>query len=482
MRARASLRNKVILVVMNPAELSLSLTISPNQVKAQPASLVTKNGISTTAPAVGRTVHERINLEPFYAQLKSALGDNWNDYKTAFSAFVRGTINQAELSWVLQPLLSATPAAPSADSNRTPISILGLHNQLLTSIYANTLRDLPPTEVAPWVVATDKPQNTSKNVAGGSGANDKAEERLKKEIMSLHARDRARIKGLKEPSKAVNDGFRDVTDYSAELAVRPIGTQLSSTQAEPQSATGTGPSAGGASSLARSNFDIEVRRRYAQPLAAEQLEFPSQADIQSRIEPMCYIEGLTGGVQQGQLQVCAELVEQAAEVFFKDLLGGLISHARSNAAGREGIQTHKFKKRLRKEEDDADRGVLQRNAGGLLPVQMEMMAKTDPLNMQDLRLSVGLRDEYLKQEPFLGERILLNHYPELDRKSTINGTGYRDGRHLSNGIANGTRDHADPEDMDIDDRFDRPGAFQSGTKADHDNIMSVLDDCLTIPG
>ncbi|EME81098.1 uncharacterized protein MYCFIDRAFT_197912 [Pseudocercospora fijiensis CIRAD86] len=461
---------------MDPADLSLS-TISPNLTKAQPVGLVAKNGVAGAASAMGRAQVERINVEPIYTQLKSALGDNWAEYKTAFSEFVRGCINQAELSWVLQPILSSAPSTTtSGDSSKGPPSILILHNQLLTAIYANTLRDPPPTEVAPWVVATDKPTSTSKNAAGGSGANDKAEERLKKEIMTIGPRDRARIKGLKDPSKAVNDGFREALDYSTELTIRPSGAQTLSTQAEPQSATGAGPSGGGASGLARNNFEVEIHRLYAQPLAAEQLEFPAQADMQNRIEPICYREGLTGGVQQGQVQPCAELVEQAAEVFMKGVLGALLGHARSNAAGKDGIQTHKFKKQLRKEEDDADRGVLQRNAGGLLPVEMEMMAKTNPLNMQDLRLGVGLQDHYLKHERFLGERVMLSHYPDLVRKPTPNGLAFGNG-HIANGIVNGDKNGVANDEMDIDERFDRPGAFQAGTRSDYDSIMAALDEC-----
>ena len=144
---------------MNPAELTL--TISPSLTKASPATI--KHGISAaTVPPTGRTLVERINVEPIYAQLKAALGDQWSDYKATIAAFILGSLNQAELSWVLQPLLTTLPLA-STDLSRPTASILQLHNQLITAIYANTLRDAPASEVAPWVVATDKPSSTSKS-------------------------------------------------------------------------------------------------------------------------------------------------------------------------------------------------------------------------------------------------------------------------------------------------------------------------------
>lgn len=453
---------------MNPADFSL--TISPSLTKAVPATAV-RNGISAMAPAAGKTGHDRINAEPVYTQLKNALGVQWSDYKAAIGAFITGSLNQAELTWVLQPLLSAAPSLiTSADSNRSPVSLLHLHNQLVMSIYGNALRDPPQSEVAPYVVATDKPSATAKSSGAASGTNDKNEEKLKKHTMGLHARDRQRIKGLKDAGKPVNNGFQEMQDYMSELAVKPLQT----------SSGGHGEGQG----LARSNFDIEIRRRYAQSLASEQLEFPSLTDLQNRIEPICYEEGLIGGVQQGSLQTCAELIEQATEVYMKEMITQMLTHARSNAAAKEGIQTHKFRKQLRKEEDDAERGILQRNAGGLLPIEMQMQASREPLRMHDLRLAQGLSDTYLRQDRFLAERVMLSHYPELDRKSrSTNGNFFGNGRPLSNGVKadrGSMPPPADPNAMDVDD-FDY-GQFKGVTTSDHDSVMSALDDCLLAAG
>lgn len=359
------------------------------------------------------------------------------------------------MTWVLQPLLTSTPSVvPSANSVPPPPSILHLHNTLLACLYANIQRDAPSSDVAPWVVATDKPTTASK-ATGAVGANDKAEERLKREVMAIHARDRRRIKALKaDPQAQVNGGLQDMLDYQRELEVKQP-------EVNPQSA--------GAGGLAKTNWDLEIHRKYAQPLAAETLEFPSLSDLQSRIEPICYEEGVSGGAQS--LQSCAELVEQAAEVYIKELLGQLVSHSRSNGEGC--IQTSKYKRQLRREEEDAERGILQRNAAGLLPVGLLDQAgrrEREPLDAHDLRLALQTQDRHFKQEPFLSESIMLSQYPDLSQPLRLESEALKP---LTNGVAN--HDIGDPMIVDEDD-----WGWQGASAADQDVLMGVLDDCLDI--
>lgn len=435
---------------MNPADLTLS--ISPT-LTSRPAP-----GTLSIAPKAGKAPVPRIDLEPIYTQLKSALGEQWPDYKASINAFVLGNLSQAELSWVLQPLLSAAPSViTSSNSAFSPISTLTLHNTLLAAIYANTLRDPPPTEVAPWVVATDKPTSASKS-AGASGANDKAEERLRKEVMSVHARDRRRIKTLKEGGKPVNDGLTEMQDYRNELAVKPPDIA-------PQSAGG----------IAKTNWDIEIRRRYAQPLAGETLEFPTLNDMQNRIEPICYEEGLSGGAAQGVLQSCSEMMEEATEVFLKELLGQMYALSRSNGEGC--VTTHAFKKQLRKEEHDFDHGTLQLSAAGLLPVEMELQAKREALSMEDMRLAVQLGDTYTKQDPFLSRKVIFNRQPDIQRQAPkVNGIFASSKPTVNGSLTNSER--AGLDEVMVDGDNDLP--WRGATKSDFNDLMNVLDDCLAI--
>jgi transcriptional coactivator HFI1/ADA1 len=67
---------------MNPADLTLS--ISPNLTSRPiPPAL-------TITPKNGRIPVPRVELESIYTQLKSALGDGWNEYKEVVGRFVCG--------------------------------------------------------------------------------------------------------------------------------------------------------------------------------------------------------------------------------------------------------------------------------------------------------------------------------------------------------------------------------------------------------
>ncbi|KAK5115743.1 hypothetical protein LTR62_000832 [Meristemomyces frigidus] len=446
---------------MDPADLTLPIISPTFASKTIPAPQT--NALRNVKAAV-----PRVDLEAIYTQLKSALADQWTDYKTAVNQFVLGNLNQNELTYVLQPLLTVTPtiASTPAISNTptAPTSILHLHNALIISICANIYRDPPPTEVAPWVVATDKPTLSSKNASGASaGANDKAEERVKKETMSLHGRDRRRIKAMKEGGVPVNDGYKEILSYHHELAVKP-----------PNQADFGAPQSAGAG-LAKTNWDLEIRRRYAQPLASETLEFPTQSDIQNRIEPICAEEGLAGSTQS-TVQACAELVEQAAEVFVKEMLSQLWSHVRSNAEGC--VQTARYKRRFRKGEEEVERGVVQRNGAGKLPVEMEAQASRRPLDMDDLRVGLGVADHYLRSDRFLTEDIMLDRYADMN--VSMGGpvtNGY--GRPTINGKSSKIERATAPL---VDDpmAIDEVSTWQGSTAANRMELLSVLDDCLAV--
>ena len=55
--------------------------------------------------------------------------------------------------------------------------------------------------MAPWVAANDKPSSGVGGAGGGSKGGDKVEERLRREVMGLPARDRRRLKEVGEVSR-----------------------------------------------------------------------------------------------------------------------------------------------------------------------------------------------------------------------------------------------------------------------------------------
>ena len=73
----AALSRSDSLITANPASLSLP---KANGITSQPSL----KAIKTVNTA------QRIDLEPLYTSLKTAIGDNWGIYKDALSLFVSG--------------------------------------------------------------------------------------------------------------------------------------------------------------------------------------------------------------------------------------------------------------------------------------------------------------------------------------------------------------------------------------------------------
>lgn len=291
--------------------------------------------------------------------------------------------------------------------------------------------------------------------------------------MALSARDRRRIKAIatKDPStllpsaelpSLVPEGpLHDNLAYATALTV-PI---TANNPIEPLAAP--------TSSLSKTNWDIEIRRRYAMPLAAETLEFPSRADIQARIEPICYEEGvgLTSAtpLSSATLASCAELVETAAEMFVKELLSRWLATGRSN--GELQPTTAKFRRQLRQEEDAVEAGKIARTAAGILPCEAERLAQAEPLSMDEVRLALRLDDGILRQDRFLAERIL-EDVDDYGVRMDIDGEGEQRVDSLANGVPN---DDDDAMAIDSDD-----WGWSGAGNADRDALMGVLDSALTV--
>jgi transcriptional coactivator HFI1/ADA1 len=289
--------------------------------------------------------------------------------------------------------------------------------------------------------------------------------------MGLPARDRRRLKGVGAGGeKAEEDSLlkRKYEDYYLAGKIRV-----------PENVP---PSAGG---LNKTNWDLEIRKRYTQPLFSETLEFPDAAGIYSRMVPICYEES----VASGSTMTCAELVAVATETYVKDLLSSVFNRTRANgpkydngAAG--GVSTSAYLRQLEREEDDFRNGKIQKGRdSGLLPVENREAINRRPIGMGDLKVAGGVGRGLWNGMPLIGSRIAeaafeneLDDWMEERRALEAAAAAAKNQHSRARG---GVRVVEEPaaDEMDVDD--DDFG-WQGGGSADREALGSLLDDCLSI--
>ncbi|KAK7419885.1 hypothetical protein QQX98_003072 [Neonectria punicea] len=426
-------------------------------------STKTLAGSTPGAPKVAKSsqiIPARIDLEPLYAVLKAAIGpEQWVVYKDTTTEFLIGRLNQTEYSEIIDPIL----AGPGDKEH--------LHNNLIAAIYGNVTREMPDQGLAPWVSANDKP---AASAGGKPVSGDAAERRLKGDIMQLPARDRRRVKDLAhndwDPLESVSNMFTETHRKPSMVA-----------DATPSTTTG----------INNMNFDLEIRKRFAQPLAIESGEFPDIGMIGSRMLPFCYEAGLVGG----HTTEAPQFLSVGVETFIKEILTQVFSRTRSNGPGDSGsagfgigttwIQTNKYQQQLKYEEEAALRGEITRDKSGFLPVEFKAASERGPLGISDLRLSLEMADSGMAQFPVLMTQVLYGYregelenwddytwvhdYEPKNRVEEIHAVGINGvkGHDLVNG-------HVDA--MDIDNEMWWEGADSE----DMDMLDGVLDSCFTV--
>ncbi|KAI2606487.1 transcriptional regulator of RNA polII, SAGA, subunit-domain-containing protein [Hypoxylon fragiforme] len=446
---------------IDPAALSRpSVSLSTPTLKSITVSAPTSQKVTKTS----QIIPARIDIEPLYTALKSAIGnEQWNTYKEATTQFILGRLNQAEYSERIDPILFS----PNGDKSH-------LHNQLIAAIYGNLTREMPDQGVAPWVSANDKP---AANVGAKPVTGDAAERRLKGDVMQLPSRDRRRIKEL---SQNDFDPFESMANMFTEHH-RGRVTRVPDIL----------PSANG---LNKMNLDLEIRKRYAQPLAVESGEFPDMASIEARMLPICYEAGLVNG----HAPDAAQFMTVASEMFIKEFLSTVFSRTRCNGPGDSGsagfgagpgwIQTHKYRRQLRREEAAFAKGELTRDKSGLLPVEAKAASERPPLSMADLRLALEIGDCGISSFPIIRKSVTYNYrdgeLENFNNYTWLHGRKPKDYGDSNNDIVNGTGLHAPtngvayPEPMDIDEE---PPAWDGASPQDVSMLDNVLDSCLAVP-
>ncbi|KAF1940729.1 hypothetical protein EJ02DRAFT_405997 [Clathrospora elynae] len=440
-------------------------TIRPNDMNVS----TTPTLASTALPALQTDIAKkasaprtpRIDVEPLYSAVKGAISDaDWTMYKKALSFFLLGNLNQEELSFKLAKILT-TPALEHA------------HNALVTAIYANIWRDPPEPGIATWVSSSDKP---SSGTIKGTG--DESEKRLKHEVMQLSRRERKRLKTI-----PAGDGLVSVGQDGVSIGVGVSGPVQEYVDARRGKQLEVGPSSiQGGGGFGKTNWDLEIRKRYTSALYAETLEFPTATTISYRLLPICYEFGLP----QGHTPDCPDYLNIATETYIKEALASLLGKVGSNGPGY--VRTGDFKKKVEREERLVERGDLVRGSGGELPVEAEERRKRKLLCMEDLRLGLEIGDSYLAQTPLIAGSIVNSRFldthgieemydpPLKPLTNGVNGTAVNGIKHELNGET-WTIDVGDP--MLLDDDYSDMN-WQGGSVQDVADLDDALDHLLNL--
>ncbi|CAN9474380.1 unnamed protein product [Alternaria alternata] len=449
---------------IRPNDMNVSTT--PTLSTGTLPNLTSLNTDLTKKPNAPRA--PRIDVEPLYSAVKGSISDvDWTTYKKTLSFFLLGNLNQEELSHKLGKILT-TPALEHA------------HNALFTAIYANIWRDPPEAGIASWVSSSDKP--TSGTV---KGTGDESEKRLKHEVMQLSRRERKRLKGIPAGESPLSTGL----EGAGSGANGPAQEYVDARRAKQLD---VGPSSNQGGGFGKTNWELEIRKRYTSALSVETHEFPTATTISYRLLPICYEFGLP----QGHTSDCPDYLNIATETYIKEALANLLGKVANNGPGY--VRTGEFKKKLAREERLVERGELARGTAGELPVEAEERRKRKLLCMEDLRLALALGDSYLGQTPFIAGSVMNSRFldtegiediydpprkPVLTNGVGINGTGTANG---INGIGNAgkldlngetwTIDFGDP--MQIDDEVGMH--WQGGSVQDMAEMGDALDDVLNL--
>jgi transcriptional coactivator HFI1/ADA1 len=235
------------------------------------------------------------------------------------------------------------------------------------------------------------------------------------------------------------------------------------------------------------DWDLEIRKRYAQPLASESGEFPDTSSIESRMLPICYEVGLTSG----HVPEAAHFMAVATETFVKEVLSSIFSKTRSNGPGAAGsvgtggasswVQTHRYRLQLEKEEEASLRGDIQRDKSGLLPIEAKAAGERGPLGMADIRTALEIGDCGMGQMPVMVRHIMLG-YREGEVEAWNDFT-WPDAYQVDSGLGSSVENDTDTEMLDVNGvgklESDDYG-WEGCDVADRKAMDSILDSILAI--
>jgi hypothetical protein len=431
---------------MSLTEETFNLT-SLNRSDTFSSSVTAGKTLPPSSLKIPKSAQPRIEYEPLYTDLKLLIGHNWTTYHDALTRFIRAELSANEFGELTDNFVLATPATEHA------------HNSLICAILFNTTADAPEGGPAAWVsAASDK--TTSASTAKPANTSNVGEQRLKAEVMAIPARDRRRLKAIDKP------------DEDAPITSAYENYYQSGKIKAPDSVPATG---GG---LAKTNWDLEIKKRYTQPLFVETSEFPDANAAASRMAPICYEESIPAGAAPQ----CAELVSIAAEAYLKDFLGGIFHRTRSNGPALEnglggGIQTASYKKAVAHETNDLKAGKLQKSRDtGLLPIEAREATTRRPLAMSDIKATQTIVKGLFNGMPLIGVQISEAPH-ECEQEEWHIERAHEEKYFSQRGYSTAKANDPTSDEMDIDD--DDYGWIGAGS-GDKEPLGSLLEDCLAI--
>ena len=349
------------------------------------------------------------------------------------------------------------------------------HNRIICAVLYNIGRDSPEPGPATWVSsAAEKSSGTS--TSKPAVTSDAGEQRLKKEIMAIHPRDRQRIKTALQEHTGAGGNKNAASTAGAEEESAYIRANYeqyyNDMRIKPPETASTNTGAG----LTRTNWELEIRKRYTQPLFAETMEFPDQNTVYARMVPMCYESGVTNGTSIN----CAELVVVAVGTHIKNILHDAFNRVRVNGPTYDnghagGPMTAAYNRQVLREDTLVKAGKLLRSRDDdLLPVESKEAQSRRPLGLSDIKLASKVGPTFWNGKPLVGlslENTIFDNdidewYAQQIEEPEVNG------------LVNGHDVESSEDEMDLDDDDDDFGWAGAGA-ADQAAMRSILGDCLT---
>ena len=208
--------------------------------------------------------------------------------------------------------------------------------------------------------------------------------------MSLAPRDRRRIKELPEANP------EDLLPSLLLSYHQAKQIKIPDPDVPPQSAT---PNA----LNNKTNWEAEIKSRYTLPLACESGEFPDLEGIKMRMLPICYEEGVVGGVGDNT----AQFMNVAAEVFVKEILSVVISRVRCNRATT--VKTDSFKRKMEKMMEESEGNSFGLGFGGSAGMALTLNGSINTISPPSSSLSSNSGRSKKRQKILANGKCQLTH-------------------------------------------------------------------------